>query len=104
MTEPTEAPLPYRVVYAEVARTVLREFGNTARAAGQSGEAVAALNQLDHRLHLFPQFGEPLMDLKQETGQIFIGIVAPLLVRYAVYEERRLVVVATARVLSASVP
>jgi hypothetical protein len=104
VTNATAAPLPYRVVYAEVARIALRAFGAAARAAGHTQDALATLKELDYRLRVYPQFGEPLTDLKQETGQIFIGTVAPLMVRYAVYELRRLVVVARVHVLKTSIP
>jgi hypothetical protein len=43
---------------------------------------------------VYPQFGEPLADLTQEPGQVWIGTVAPLVVRYAIYDELRLVIVA----------
>jgi hypothetical protein len=53
-----------------------------------------AIKEIDHRLHVFPQFGDPLMDLTHECGQVWIGTVKDLVVRYAIYEEIRLVVVA----------
>jgi hypothetical protein len=80
-------------------RAALREFAATARAAGHSREAAAALKELDHRLHVYPQVGEPIMDLTQESGQVCIATMPPLMVRYAIYEERRLVVVTLLRIL-----
>jgi hypothetical protein len=37
--------------------------------------------------------GEPLFDLKLEAGQVYYGTVPPLVVRYAVFEDLRLVFV-----------
>jgi hypothetical protein len=48
---------------------------------------------------LYPQFGEPLTDLTQEPGQIWIGIVHPLAMRYGVFDKRRAVIVAGIPVL-----
>jgi hypothetical protein len=39
------------------------------------------------------------MDLAQESGQVCIATVPPLMVRYAIYEDRRLVVVTVVRIL-----
>jgi hypothetical protein len=38
-------------------------------------------------------------DLTLEAGQVWRGTVSPLVMRYAVYEERRLVIVAAAPLL-----
>ena len=94
MSEPADAPVPYRVIYSEAARVTLREFGARARQSGQGPAFAAALREFDRLLHLYPQFGEPLADLALEPGQVWRGIVSPLVMRYAIYEERRLVVVA----------
>jgi hypothetical protein len=54
---------------------------------------VAALEAIDYRLRIYPQFGEPLRDFSAESGREWIACVAPLVVHYVVYEERRLVCV-----------
>lgn len=100
MTEVTDTPAPYQVVYSGVVRAALREFAAAARAGGLIQEAAKATKELDRLLHLYPQFGEPLIDLTQQPGQIYLGAVPPLMVRYAVLEERRLVLVTFLRVLS----
>jgi hypothetical protein len=82
------------VSYSGAARDTLREFAARAVASGQGPSFAAALKEFDRLLHLYPQFGEPLTDLTLETGQVWRGTVAPLVMRYAIYEERRLVVVA----------
>jgi hypothetical protein len=80
-------------------QAALLELAARARAAGQGQAFVAAVKELDRLLHLYPQFGEPLTDLALEAGQVWNGTVPPLVVRYAIYEERRLVVVGREPVL-----
>ena len=93
MTDPADAPAPYRVVYSGIVLATLRAYATRAKAAGQNDLLGAALKDLEHRLRIYPQFGEPLFDLTQEPGQIYDGTVPPLVVRYAVFEDRRLVFV-----------
>jgi hypothetical protein len=82
------------VVYSERARESLRELVARARKRGLGRQVLDAAKEIDRRLRLYPQFGEPLMDLTQEARQLWVGTVEPLVVHYAIYEERRLVMVA----------
>lgn len=93
MTDLPESIVPYLVSYSGVFNTTIRAFILRATAAGYRETLFAALKRLERLLHIYPQFGEPLFDLKQEPGQIYHATVSPLVVRYAVFEERRLVVV-----------
>ena len=93
MSEPANAPAPYQVAYSGLARGAIPPLVTRARAAGGGAEVLAALKELDRRLRIYPQFGEPLVDLTHESGQIWMGTVPPLVVRYSLYEERRLVIV-----------
>ena len=97
----TSAPGPelYRVVYSERARQRLLGLADMARERGDGEAFLVALKEFDRRLALYPQFGEPLVDLTQEPGQVWIGIVRPLAMRYGVLDDRRLVMVATLPVL-----
>jgi hypothetical protein len=81
-------------------REVIRQFTAAAGKAGTLQKAVAAVTELDRRLHIYPQFGDPIMDLTVEAGQVYLGTVPPLVVRYGIYEERRLVLVTVVRLLS----
>jgi len=63
------------------------------------GESFAAFKEFDRLLRIYPQFGEPEADLKQEGGQVYNGIVPPLVMRYAIVEDRRLVLVGALPVL-----
>lgn len=95
MSEPPAAPVPYRVVYSEHVRTRLRQLVAHAKRRGLAREVLEAVKEIDRRLRIFPQFGQPLLDLTHEPGQLCLGVVPPLVVRFALHEERRLVFVTT---------
>ncbi len=99
MSAPASGPMPYRVVYSERVRQRLLDLADLARERGDGEEFLAALREFHRRLCLYPQFGEPLVDLTQELGQVWIGIVRPLAMRYGVFDDRRVVMVAAIPVL-----
>jgi hypothetical protein len=99
MSTAAPAPEPYEVVYAERVRRRLLSLAETARDRGDGAAFVAALKEFHRRLRIYPQFGDPLIDLKREPGQVWIGIVRPLSMRYAVLDSRRLVMVGALPVL-----
>jgi hypothetical protein len=74
-------------------------LADAARHRGDGDAFVAALREFDRRLRVYPQFGEPLIDLAQQSGQVWIGVVRPLAMRYGVFDDRRLVMVAPIPVL-----
>jgi hypothetical protein len=80
-------------------RQRLLALADVARERGDGEAFLAAVKEFDRRLRLYPQFGEPLIDLTHELGQVWIGIVRPLAVRYGVFDERRMVMVAAIPVL-----
>jgi len=92
--EPSK-PAPYKVSYSQRVREELRALLERARDAGHGKEYLEAAKEIAMRLRLYPQFGEPIIDLTHEAARIWIGTVGPLVVRYAIYEDRRLVMVAT---------
>ena len=93
------APLLYRVIYTGRVRQHLLALAKTARDGVDGPAFVAALEEFDRRLHIYPQFGDPLADLLIEPGHVRIGIIPPLTMRYAVLEERRRVFVGALPVL-----
>lgn len=99
MNTAAPGPAPYRVVYSERVRQRLLALADVARQRGDGEAFVAALKEFHRRLGVYPQFGDPLIDLTQEPGQVRIGIVRPLTMRYVVLDERRLVVVGILPVL-----
>ena len=99
MSPAATEPVPYRVVYSEQVRQRLLALADTARERGDGETFLAALKEFHRRLCLYPQFGEPLIELTQEVGQVWLGIVRPLAMRYGVFDERRVVMVAEIPVL-----
>lgn len=93
MSESESGPLAYEVEYTPRVRERLREFTAIARSRGDVKEFLAALREIDRRLKVYPQFGEQLYDLKAEPGQVWIGTVRPLSMRYTVYDTLRRVTV-----------
>jgi hypothetical protein len=94
-----EPPAPYRVVYSEAVEQRLRELSDVSFARGDGQEFTSALKEFRNRLAVYPQFGDPLIDLTAEPGQIRNGIIPPLSLRYGVYDDRRLVLVVAMPVL-----
>jgi hypothetical protein len=95
VSETSNGPIPYRVVYSEHVRHELQELLARAKEQGLGPQVLAAASEIDRRLHIYPQFGQPLLDLSFVPGQLRIGVIPPLVVRYAIHEEQRLVIVAT---------
>lgn len=99
MSGGTSGALPYQVSYSERVRGRLLELADAARQRGDGEAFVAALREFHRRLCVYPQFGDPLVDLREHAGQVRIGIVPPLAMRYGVLEDRRQVFVAALPVL-----
>jgi hypothetical protein len=78
MSESATQPEPYRVSYTKRVLDELRELVLRARKRGLATEVLAALWEIDRRLQIYPQFGQPLRDLNVERAQIWIGVVPPL--------------------------
>jgi hypothetical protein len=91
--------VPYRVVYSERVRQRLLALADLARERGDGESFVAAVKEFHRRLCLYPQFGEPLIDLTQESGQVWLGVVRPLALPYGVFDGRRVVLVTEIPVL-----
>ncbi len=99
MSTASPGPVPYRVAYSQRVRQRLLALADVARERGDGEAFLAALKEFHRRLCLYPQFGEPLIDLTQELGQVWIGIIRLLAMRYGVFDERRVVMVAALPVL-----
>jgi hypothetical protein len=87
----TDPPAHYQVVYSAFVENRLEELSDEAVARGDGAAFAAALAEFRRRLALYPQFGDPQIDLTAVTGLIYQGIIRPLSMRYGVLEERRLV-------------
>jgi hypothetical protein len=89
MSDATTDPADYRVSYSGRVREELTKLIDRAREAGHGPEVLAALKSIDHRLRVYPQFGQPLRDLKLEPVRVWVACVPPLTVQYVLDEERR---------------
>lgn len=93
MSEPSARPEPYRVVYSEHVRDELRALLVRAKASGHGQQALDAAREINRRLHVYPQFGEPRRNLEALGATAWSGTVPPLVLEYVIDEERRLVFV-----------
>ena len=84
----------YKVAYAELVQSALKDLLGRAKEKGILGEVLAAVKEIDGRRHRDPTvFGEPHQNLKHGKGQVRTAFVRPLAVAYIVYEEERTVLV-----------
>ena len=80
----------FRVIYSELVRTSLRDLFAQARKAGNLAEVVAAVRTIHGHLQTQPLvFGEPQTTYQHLGLQARQGAVRPLIVYYAVDEQRR---------------
>lgn len=93
MSEPSGGTQRYRVSYSGRVREELAGLAARADALGRRREILAAVMEIDWRLRVYPQFGQPLRDLQLQPAQLWIGVVPPLVVHYLLDEERRVVFV-----------
>jgi len=93
VNETSSGPNRYQVVYSEVVRNELKRLIARAAERGIDAGVRAAAREMDRRLRIFPQFGDLLADLSLAPGELRIGTVPPLVVKYALYDDRRLVIV-----------
>ena len=99
MSTDTDTQRLYQVSLSGRVYDRVRELAAEAKDRGDGEAFLTALREFYRRLQIYPQFGDPLIDLQQQAGQIRIGIVPPLAMRYGVLEERRQVFVAALPVL-----
>jgi hypothetical protein len=93
VSETSNGSIRYQVVYSEFVRNELKKLIARAEERGLGSQVRAAVRDIDRYLHEYPQFGQPLRDLALESSQQWVGVVSPLVVHYAIYEDRRLVTV-----------
>ena len=66
---------------------------------GDGAQFLAALAELERRLRIYPQFGDPLTDLTVGEGTVRVGIIRPLSIRYIIREDARQVLLVALPVL-----
>jgi hypothetical protein len=93
-------PSPYRVVYSQANREKLLEFGALAFQQGSAKAYLDSVAAIDRILHDSPlDFGEGLYSLADAHLHVRHGIVSPLVVYWAVHEEKAVVFVQDFRLL-----
>ena len=94
MTQPSDKTPPYRVVYSGLCRDAAKNLLARAKAKGRFDEVAQAIRGINTRLSWIPlDFGEPLQLFVHLGIKVFIGSLAPLVVRYDVDEQRHIVYV-----------
>lgn len=78
----------YRVAYSGRVQDEPRALLRRATDAGVGAEVLAAVADMDRRLRVYPQFGQPLRDLVA-PARLWVGVVPPLVVQYVLDESRR---------------
>jgi hypothetical protein len=91
VSTPDPSPVLYRVAYSEHVRDRLRAMLERAVALGIGRRTFDAAREIDHLLRIYPQFGEPLLDLETEGETVWHGTVDLLHVRYVIDEPNRTV-------------
>ncbi len=87
-------PARYEVIVSKQVGSVIKQLHQQAAQRGEGQQFLTALRTIHHRLHEEPQaFGEPLFHLPALKLLIYQAIVAPLVVHYALHQERPLVIV-----------
>ena len=87
-------PAGYEVVVSEHVGGSIKLLHQQAAQQGEGQQFLAALRTIHHRLKEDPRvFGEPLYRLPALKLLIYQVIVAPLVVHYALHQERPLVIV-----------
>lgn len=97
--ETSEPPALYAVAYSALVVQRFREMAAIAAARGDGPTFTAALKEFDRLLRLYPQFGDPQADLAVGKGQIRLGIIRPVAMRYGIREDLRTVFCGTLPVL-----
>jgi hypothetical protein len=93
-------PAVYAVKVSEQLKDTIRRLHEQAAQRGRGQQFLAALRAIHDRLRSDPlRFGEPLFRLPALKLLVFQVIVSPVVVDYAVHEEKRLVLVKGVNVL-----
>lgn len=79
----------YQVIYSTHVRNELKRLITSLESKETRTEVRDSLIELDKRLSIYPQFGEPLLDLHLDSAQIWIGVIPPLVAKYVIYENQR---------------
>jgi hypothetical protein len=88
-----EAIIPYALSYTPHVRQAFAALLQGLTDRELAARVKEAAKVIEYRLRIYPQFGDPLRDFSTGNLTQWQGIVPPLIVRYVIDEERRLVMV-----------
>lgn len=74
----------YEVSYSRRVTEAVREL--VARNPAHARSILSSVRQIHDRFRVYPQFGQPLRDLEPPGAQLWIAVVAPLVVLYVLIE------------------
>jgi hypothetical protein len=104
VSQPEEGLIPYRVAYSERVRQELVALVRQAPSRVLREQILGAAREIDARLHIYPQFGQPLRDLQMQGETLWIAVVPPLTVQYIIDDDQHAVfVVVPHRLLPGSI-
>ena len=88
------SPKPFRVSISGKVAAEIAALGKQAMQDGWFGEFQTALLEIERRLRTDPlAFGEQISDLAALKLIVHVRLVPPLVVRFAIHQEKRFVVV-----------
>jgi hypothetical protein len=89
----------YHVVYSKRVTSHLETLVRLTSSPGKAKAILEAAKEIDRRLGIYPQFGEPLRSVRRHSSQIWLGVVDPLVVHYSIHEDIRQVWVVVPKLL-----
>jgi hypothetical protein len=94
-------PIRYNVHTSAQTKDLLKQLHQQAVQSGTSQKFLASLHEIGRRLVQDPQtFGEPLYRLPALKMVVFQAVILPLVVLYAVHDDRPLVFIRGFKILS----
>jgi hypothetical protein len=88
-----ETFVPYDVFYSQRVREAFTALIRSIQDSELLRSVFAAAKDIEVRLRVYPQFGQPLRDLIITNATLWYGIIPPLMVQYVIDEDRRQVLV-----------
>jgi hypothetical protein len=90
-TGPLPSPSRYQVHPSGRVSRELKALIQRAASAGFGEQVIQALKTVHRMLSVYPQFGEPLRDLKMAGETVYVATIPPLYVEYVIDEPSRAV-------------
>jgi hypothetical protein len=93
----------YKVGYLPAAKQQIHDLAAGCTDHGQKKALASALKAMLAKLQTEPSiWGDPEYNLQKPGGCVYHGIIEPVIIRYAIYEHERIVLIMSVRLLLAS--